>query len=246
MLKMRRVFITGDINDDSAKAIVQQLLYLEADDPHAPVTIFINSGGGLVHSGLALLDVIFGVSMPIHTVAYGRCFSIAAILLSCGAPGRRAAYEHTRLMIHEPSCSYPKLQATDIIIKADELRHTQQTLESILSARTGRSQAEIAKSVLRDHYMSAQEAKGFGLVDMVLPPGEASMVLTAMGPLAPFATGPAAAPAAGATRAATAQDHPSPAAGVKAPCASLGEGDDSGAVDFAVTDIYGANETRDN
>jgi len=170
MLKLRRIFITGDINDDSAKVIVQQLLFLEADDPTAPVTIFINSGGGMVHSGFAIVDMMTQVrlKLPLKTVAYGRCFSIAALLLSAGSPGHRSAYENTRLMIHEPSCSYPKMQASDIFIKVEELRTQQGMLERILSERTGHTAAEIAATA-RDRYMSASEAKEFGLIDNIVP-----------------------------------------------------------------------------
>jgi ATP-dependent Clp protease protease subunit len=168
MLRLRRVFLTGDINDDSAKVLVQQLLFLEAEDPNAPVTIFINSGGGLVHSGLAILDVMDQASMPMKTVAYGRCFSIAALLLAAGTPGHRSAHTHARLMIHEPSCSYQKQTASDLMVKVDELRHTARTLEELLSARTGRSQAEIAAAVAKDRYMSVKEAVDFGLIDHVV------------------------------------------------------------------------------
>lgn len=168
MLRLRRIFMTGDINDDSAKVIIQQLLFLESDDPHAPVTIFINSGGGVVHSGLAILDIMSHVSMPVRTVAYGRCFSIAALLLAAGSPGHRSAYPNTRLMVHEPSCSYPKLQATDMVIKIEELKHTQRTLEDIMAANTGRPREEIAAAIQRDRYMSVQEAVEFGLVDAVI------------------------------------------------------------------------------
>lgn len=171
MLKLRRIFLTGDINDDTARLFVQQLLYLEADDPHAPVTIFINSGGGLVHSGLAILDVMSHVSTPLHTVAYGRCFSIAALLLSAGTRGHRSAFSHARLMIHEPSCSYPKLQCSDIMIKVDELRHTQQILVQVLSVQTGRPREEISQAVARDRYMSVTEAIDFGIIDIVMPSG---------------------------------------------------------------------------
>eukprot|EP00415_Alexandrium_ostenfeldii_P003337 UN3337 len=108
------------------------------------------------------------VSTPLKTVAYGRCFSIAALLLAAGTPGLRLAYSNARLMIHEPSCSYPKLQCSDIMIKVDELRHTQCTLETILSARTGRPQAEIATAVQRDRYMSVAEAQEFGIIDCVV------------------------------------------------------------------------------
>lgn len=196
MLKARRLFITGDINDDSAKVLVQQMLYMEAADPKAPVTLFINSGGGLVHSGLAILDVIASVSMPVHTVGYGRCFSIAAVLLAAGAAGHRRVYGNARLMIHEPSCSYPKLQASDIIIKADELRNTQVTLESILSGFTGKSQEEVSKATMRDKYMSAAEAQAFGIVDVVVPAKPRGLVVVAAeaegeaaeGPLLPSGT----------------------------------------------------------
>lgn len=169
MIKSRKIFLTGDINDDSAKTFVQQMLFLEAEDPNLPVTIFINSGGGLVHSGLAMLDIMLRVSMPLKTVAYGRCFSIAAVLVAAGTQGQRSAFPHARLMIHEPSCSYPKLQASDIMIKAEELRHTKKVLEEVLSERTGRTHAEVEAAVSRDNYMSAAEAKEFGLIDHVLP-----------------------------------------------------------------------------
>merc|ERR1719437_246030 len=108
------------------------------------------------------------VAMPIATVAYGRCFSIAALLLAAGAPGRRTAYEHARLMVHEPSCSYPKMQATDLIIKVNEIEHTARTLSNILAARTGRSEAEVAAAVARDRYMSVVEAREFGLIDNIV------------------------------------------------------------------------------
>lgn len=168
MLKSRRLFLTGEVNDDMAKIFVQQLLFLEADDPDAPVTIFINSGGGLVHSGLAILDVMANVSTPLKTVCYGRCFSIAAVLLAAGTPGHRSAYEHARLMIHEPSCSYPKLSASDVILKAEELRNTKETLEAVLSRLTGKPLADIVDAVARDRYMSVQEGRDFGLVDSII------------------------------------------------------------------------------
>mmetsp|Transcript_15299 Transcript_15299/g.35802 ORF Transcript_15299/g.35802 Transcript_15299/m.35802 type:complete len:335 (+) Transcript_15299:200-1204(+) len=180
MLHLRRIFITGEINDDSAKLIVQQLFFLEAVDPDAPITVFINSGGGLVHSGLAILDVMTHLSTPLKTVAYGRCFSIAALLLAAGTVGQRSAYSNVRLMIHEASCSYPKLQCTDVVIKVDELKHTQRTMETILSARTGRTPAEIAAALQRDKYMSVQEAIDFGLIDSVVPATHAGCSSKAM------------------------------------------------------------------
>jgi len=175
MIKTRRVFLTGEVNDESAKVLVQQLMFLQAEDPDAPITLFINSGGGLVHSGLAILDVMSTVTTPVKTVAYGRCFSIAALLLAAGAPGERSAYANARLMIHEPSCSYPKLQASDIMIKAEELRHTKVTLERVLTSLTGRSKAEIGEAVARDNYMSVAEARSFGLIDNIVtsPPRSA-------------------------------------------------------------------------
>ncbi|CAJ1346750.1 unnamed protein product, partial [Effrenium voratum] len=168
MLQSRRIFLTGEVNDDSAKVLIQQLLYLEADDPNAPVTLFINSGGGLVHSGLAIIDVMSSVSMPLKTVGYGRCFSIAAVLLAAGTPGHRCAYERTRLMIHEPSCSYPKLPASDIMVKAEELRKTKQTLEEVLCELTGKPMAQITDMVAKDRYMSVTEARDLGLLDDII------------------------------------------------------------------------------
>lgn len=166
-LRARRLFLTGDINDDMAKAFVQQILYLESEDPETPVTVYINSGGGSVHSGLAILDIMSSVRMPVATVAYGRAMSIAALLLAGGTPGRRSAYANTRLMVHEPSCSYPKLQASDLKIKMAELERTRQTMVSIFASRVGRPEAEVAEEIGRDRYLSAAEAKTFGLLDTV-------------------------------------------------------------------------------
>lgn len=166
-LRARRLFLTGDINDDMAKVFVQQLLYLETEDPEAPVTVYINSGGGSVHSGLAILDVMSSVTMPVVTVAYGRAMSIAALLLAGGTPGRRSAYANTRLMVHEPSCSYPKLQASDLKIKMAELERTRRTLVAVFASRVGRPEAEVAAEIGRDRYLSAAEAKTFGLLDTV-------------------------------------------------------------------------------
>lgn len=171
MLRTRRLFLTGEVNDDNAKVLIQQLLFLEADDPTAPVTIFINSGGGHVHSGLAILDVMATVTVPLRTVACGRCFSIAAVLLAAGTPGQRFAYENVRLMIHEPSCAYPKLTASDLMIKAEELKHTRDALTKLLSSRTGRKEAEVSQAVTHDMYMSVAEAIDFGILDRVLPSG---------------------------------------------------------------------------
>eukprot|EP00419_Tripos_fusus_P071171 CAMPEP_0172888490 /NCGR_PEP_ID=MMETSP1075-20121228/136564_1 /TAXON_ID=2916 /ORGANISM="Ceratium fusus, Strain PA161109" /LENGTH=232 /DNA_ID=CAMNT_0013742381 /DNA_START=81 /DNA_END=776 /DNA_ORIENTATION=+ len=171
MLKLRYVFVTGKINDDVAKVFVQQLLYLQAQDPHAPVTIFINSQGGHVHSGLAMLDIMSHVSTPLHTVAYGRCCSMAVFLLAAGTRGHRFAFAHISIMIHELSTSYSKQQCSDIFIKVDKLRHTQQTLDRILSVQTGRPQQEISDAVARDKYMSVAEAIDFGLIDAVMPNG---------------------------------------------------------------------------
>jgi ATP-dependent Clp protease protease subunit len=170
MLKRRVLFITGEVNDESAKVLTQQLLWLQADDPDAPVTIYINSGGGLVHSGIAIVDVMLSASMPIKTVGYGRCFSIAAVLLAAGTPGHRSAFENARLMVHEPSCSYTKLQVTDLSIKVEELRHNAHVLAHILAQRTGKSEEELSASFARDHFMSAAEGKEFGLIDYIRAP----------------------------------------------------------------------------
>lgn len=169
MLKRRRIFITGEINDECAKVVAQYLLLFQDEDPRAPVTVFINSGGGLVHSGLAIVDVMRSVSMPLHTVAYGRCHSIAVFLLLAGAPGHRTAYRNTRFMIHEPSCSYQKLQTTDINLKVEELGRQKRQLERVFSEFTGRPVEEVAVTMLRDRYFNVEEALEFGLLDGVVP-----------------------------------------------------------------------------
>merc|ERR550514_1362527 len=135
-----------------------------------PITLFINSGGGLVHSGLAIFDAMSSITPRVETVAYGRCFSIAALLLAAGERGHRSAYKNTRLMVHEPSCSYPKLQTADLIIKVAELENTRRTLEEALSDRTGRPECEISERIGRDMYMSANEAREFGIIDRIHAP----------------------------------------------------------------------------
>jgi ATP-dependent Clp protease protease subunit len=169
MLKRRVLFLNGEITDDSAKVLVQQLLWLEAEDPQAPVTIYINSGGGFVHSGLALVDVMMSASMPLKTVCAGRCHSMAALVLASGTHSHRSAFGNARMMIHEPSNSYSKMQATDMAIKVAELQNHSHTLARLFAERTGRSEAEILDFFSRDRYMSAKEAKEFGLIDDIRP-----------------------------------------------------------------------------
>lgn len=168
-LRRRRIFLTGEVTDEVAKRTVQELLYLEAEAPGTPIRMVVNSGGGKVHSGLAILDVMEAISSPVHTVVMGRAFSIAAVLVAGGEQGHRLALPHARLMIHEPTGSYPKLDAADLEIKLRELQQRSAETRQLLAKFTRKPEPEVTRLLERDFYMSAEEGRAFGLVDVVAP-----------------------------------------------------------------------------
>ena len=167
LLMDRIVFLGSTINDDVANILVAQLLFLDADDPERDVSLYINSPGGNVYAGLAIYDTMNHLRAPVSTYCVGMAASMAALLLSAGAKGKRNALPNSRVMLHQPSSGYQGT-AADIEIAAKEVLDTRRRLNRILSEITGRRVEDIAADVDRDRWMSAEEATAYGLVDQVV------------------------------------------------------------------------------
>jgi ATP-dependent Clp protease protease subunit len=167
LLKDRIVFIGTPIDDDVANIVIAQLLFLESEDPDKDVSIYINSPGGSVTSGLAIYDTMQYVKPPVSTICLGQAASMAAVLLAAGLKGKRFAVPNARIMIHQLSGGFSG-QATDIEIQAREALRLKATLDEILAKHTGQPIARIAKDTDRDYFMSPVEAKEYGLIDEVI------------------------------------------------------------------------------
>jgi len=167
LLKNRIIIIGSDINDSVANLVVAQMLYLEQDDPDAEINIYINSLGGAVSSGLAIYDTMQFVRPDVSTWCMGMSASMAALLLAGGTKGKRYALPHSTMLIHQPmGGAYG--QATDISIRAEEIMRVKKELNSILANHTGQSLERISEDTERDFYMTAVEAKEYGLIDEVV------------------------------------------------------------------------------
>ncbi|NBI42551.1 ATP-dependent Clp endopeptidase proteolytic subunit ClpP [[Haemophilus] felis] len=167
LLKERVIFLSGEVEDRMANLIVAQLLFLESEDPEKDINIYINSPGGSVTAGMAIYDTMQFIKPDIRTLCVGQACSMGAFLLSGGTPGKRAALPHSRVMIHQPLGGY-RGQASDIQIHAQEILKIKQTLNERLAAHTGQPIERIERDTDRDNFMSAEEAKAYGLVDEVL------------------------------------------------------------------------------
>ena len=167
LLKDRIIFLGTEINDHVANIVSAQLLFLEADDPDKDIFMYINSPGGSVHSGLAILDTMQYVKPDVATTCIGLSASMAAVLLAAGAPGKRSSLPHSRIMIHQPFGG-GKGVASDIEIMAKEMLYTRDILVNILAEKSGRTKKQVAKDIDRDYYLSAEEAKDYGLIDAVI------------------------------------------------------------------------------
>ena len=167
LLKDRIVFVGGEIDDDMANAIVAQLLFLQAQDPKREVSMYINSPGGSVTAGLAILDTMKMVKCPVATYCVGQASSMGAILLASGDKGRRYALPHARIMVHQP-WGGAQGKASDIEITAREILRLKEMLNGILAEASGRTLESVTNDTDRDHFMSAEEAKAWGIVDKVL------------------------------------------------------------------------------
>ena len=167
LLKERVIFLGEEVNDVSASVIVAQLLFLEADDPDKDIQLYINSPGGSVTAGMAIYDTMQYIKCDVSTVCIGMAASMGAFLLSGGAKGKRFALPNAEIMIHQPSGG-AQGQATEIKIVAEQILKTKRKLNEILAANTGKPLEQIEIDTERDNYMSAEEAKAYGLIDNVI------------------------------------------------------------------------------
>ena len=166
LLDNRIIFITGEINDAVANTVVAQLIYLESRDPEKDISLYINSPGGSVSAGMAIYDTMNYIRCDVRTVCIGMAASMAAILLSSGAKGKRFALSNSEVMIHQPLGGFQG-QASDIKIHAAHMEKTKKTINRILSENTGMPIETIEKDTDRDNFMSAEEAKKYGLIDEI-------------------------------------------------------------------------------
>ena len=167
LLKDRIIFLGEEVNDVSASLIVAQLLLLEAEDPDKDISLYINSPGGSITAGMAIYDTMQYIKCDVSTICIGMAASMGAFLLAAGAKGKRFALPNSEIMIHQPLGGMQG-QATDIKIHADRIIKMKETLNTILSERTGQTLEQITKDTERDNFMSAYEAKEYGLVDEVI------------------------------------------------------------------------------
>ena len=167
LLKDRIIFIVGGLDDYVANLVVAQLLFLESEDPKKDIFMYINSPGGVITSGLSILDTMNYLKCDVSTVCFGQAASMGAVLLSCGAKGKRFALPNSRVMIHQP-LGGARGQATDIEIQAKEILTLKEKLNKILAEKTNQSLKKIASDTERDYFMNAEEAVKYGLVDEVL------------------------------------------------------------------------------
>lgn len=166
LLKERIIFLGTQINDEIANVVIAQLLFLESEDPEKDVMLYINSPGGHVTAGMAIYDTMQYVRCDVATVCMGQAASMGAFLLASGTPGKRYALPHSRIMIHQPLAGFQG-QATEIEIHAKELLRTRETLNELLAKHTGQPITKIQADTERDYFMSAVQAKEYGLIDEV-------------------------------------------------------------------------------
>lgn len=167
LLKERVIFLVGEVNDQSANLIVAQLLFLESENPDKDISLYINSPGGSVSAGLAIFDTMRFIKPDVSTLCLGMAASMGAFLLSSGAKGKRFALPNSRIMIHQP-LGGARGQASDIEIQAREILYLREQLNRVLSENTGQLVEKIARDTDRDNFMSAEQAKEYGLVDRVI------------------------------------------------------------------------------
>jgi ATP-dependent Clp protease protease subunit len=167
LLKDRIIFLGSEIEDTVANAVIAQLLFLENEDPKRDIMIYINSPGGSVYSGMAMLDVMNYVKPDVSTVVVGMAMSMAAVLLSAGTKGKRFALPNSKVMIHQGQAGFQG-QPTDIEITAREVLSWRKKLDEMLAANTGQPLEKVSKDTERDFYMTAEEAKKYGIVDTII------------------------------------------------------------------------------
>jgi ATP-dependent Clp protease protease subunit len=167
LLNDRIVFLSEEVNDTTASLVVAQLLYLEAQDPDKDIQFYINSPGGSVTAGLAIYDTMQYIKADVSTICIGLAASMGSFLLSAGAKGKRIALPNSEIMVHQPSAGF-RGQATDIQIHAENIMRTKERLNKLYAQHTGKSYEEIRDALERDRFMTAEEAKDFGIIDSVI------------------------------------------------------------------------------
>ncbi len=169
LLKDRIVFLGGEIDDDVANSVVAQMLFLEMENPDADIQLYINSPGGVITSGMAIYDTMRYLKCEVSTLCIGMAASMGAFLLAAGAKGKRRALAHAEIMIHQPSGG-ARGQATDIEIQAEQILRVKKTMNKLLAEHTGQPLKTIERDVERDHYMTADQALNYGIVDEIFAP----------------------------------------------------------------------------
>ena len=169
LLKDRIVFLSGQVEDEMANAVVAQLLFLEMDNPDADISLYINSPGGSVTAGMAIYDTMQYIKAPVRTVCVGLAASMGAFLLMAGEKGKRMALPNAEVMIHQPSGG-AQGQATDVSIRAEWLIRTKKKMNQMMADMTGQSVEKVSADAERDYFMSAQEALNYGIVDQIFDP----------------------------------------------------------------------------
>jgi len=172
LLRDRIVFINGPIDDSIAALVYAQLLFLEAENPHKPIAMYINSPGGVVTSGLAIYDTMQWIQCPVATVCMGTAYSMGSFLLMAGTAGQRIALPNASILVHQPSGGFQGM-ASDIQRHAEDIIKTKQRLNKLYAEHCGRTYEEVEKTLDRDHFMTASEAKEWGIVDHVYSSREA-------------------------------------------------------------------------
>ena len=169
LLKDRIIFLSEDVNHVTASLIIAQMLFLESEDPDKEISFYINSPGGSITDGMAIVDTMNYIKCPVSTICVGLAASMGSVLLTCGAKGKRFATPNSEILIHQPLISGGLAgQTTEIKIHADHMVKTREKLNKLLSEKTGQSLEQIEKDTERDHYMTTQEALEYGLIDEII------------------------------------------------------------------------------
>jgi len=167
LLKDRMIFLSGTVEDHMANLIIAQLLFLESEDPDRDIHLYINSPGGVVTAGMAIYDTMQYLKAPVSTICVGQAASMGAVLLTAGAPGKRFALPHSRIMIHQPLGGFQG-QATDIEIHAQEILRMRETLNGLLARHSGQEISKVAADTDRDFFMDSETARNYGIIDSIV------------------------------------------------------------------------------
>jgi ATP-dependent Clp protease protease subunit len=167
LLRERIIFLNGEVNDAVSGLVCAQLLFLEADNPNKPINLYINSYGGVITSGLAMYDTMRFIKSPVHTLCMGTARSMGSFLLMAGARGQRAALPNASLHVHQPLGGLQG-QASDILIHAEEIQQTKRRITRLYAEHCGRSYEDVERTLDRDHFMTAEQAREWGLIDRIV------------------------------------------------------------------------------